>query len=208
MLSLPLLLVLLAAPLGRATFVDNLSPRLDSTGAILDAHDFTLRKYPGTAGYVLAAISYGECREPAARGCDATPDHCGFQPNHTINVWTSADLSSGSWQHLTTAVSLDNRPPGTIYRPDMIFNPHTQEIVLWYNWLNAAGVYEGYAAYTAPSPAGPFTRMREAVNVTMQNSTESCGDFHLFVDPNDQTPYVIAGCGFHMCVYMRVAWLN
>ena len=42
--------------------------------------------------------------------------------------------------------------------------------------------------------------MREAVNVTMQNSTESCGDFHLFFDPADNTPYIIAGCGFHMWI--------
>ena len=42
--------------------------------------------------------------------------------------------------------------------------------------------------------------MREAVNVTMQNSTESCGDFHLFFDPGDNTPYIIAGCGFHMWI--------
>ena len=113
-------------------------------------------------------------------------------------MWSSPDLSSGSWQHVTTAVSLANRPPGTIYRPDAVWNPHTQNVVMWYNWLNAAGAYEGYAAYTAPSPAGPYTRVRESVNVTIQNSTQSCGDFHLFVDPADGTPYVIAGCGFHM----------
>lgn len=52
---------------------------------------------------------------------------------------------------MTTAVSLANRPPGTIFRPDAIWNPVTQNVVLWYNWLNAQGVYEGYAAYTAPS---------------------------------------------------------
>ena len=115
-------------------------------------------------------------------------------------MWNSPDLSSGSWTHVTTAVSLANRPPGTIFRPDAVFNPNTNEVVLWFNWLNAAGVYEGYAAYTAPSPQGPFTRMREKVNVTIQNSTENCGDFHLFVDPADNTPYVIGGCGFHMWI--------
>ena len=40
----------------------------------------------------------------------------------------------------------------------------------------------------------------ESVNVSMQNATENCGDFHLFVDPADNTPYVIAGCGFHMWI--------
>ena len=192
--------LLLAAHPARATFIDNLVPRRDTTGAIMDSHDFSIHKFPGTTGYTMVSISYGECVEPAGHGCDSTPDHCGFQPNHTINVWSSADLSSGSWSFVTTAVSVDNRPPGTIYRPDAIWNPHTQQVVLWYNWLNAAGHYEGYAAYTAPSPAGPYTRVRESVNVTIQNATSSCGDFHLFVDPADSTPYVIAGCDFHMWI--------
>ena len=165
--------LLLAAHPARATFIDNLVPRRDTMGAIMDSHDFSIHKYPGTAGYTMVSIGYGECVEPAGHGCDSTPDHCGFQPNHTINVWSSLDLSSGSWSFVTTAVSVDNRPPGTIYRPDAIWNPHTQQVVLWYNWLNAAGHYEGYAAYTAPSPAGPYTRVRESVNVTIQNAT-SC----------------------------------
>lgn len=120
------LLASLLAAASSATFINNLVPRLDSAGAIMDAHDFSMHKFPGL-GYVLTAISYGECFEPAGRGCDQTPDHCGFQPNHTINVWTSPDLSSGSWVHLTTAVDLANRPPGTIYRPDATWNPNTNE---------------------------------------------------------------------------------
>ena len=193
-------LLLAALPPARATFIDNLVPRRDSTGAIMDSHDFSIHKYPGTSGYTMVSIGYGLCEEPKGLGCDSTPDHCGFQPNHTINVWSSPDLSSGSWTFVTTAVSVDNRPPGTIYRPDAIWNPHTNSVVLWYNWLNAAGQYEGYAAYTAPTPAGPYTRVRESVNVTMQNATSNCGDFHLFVDPQDGTPYLIAGCQFHMWI--------
>lgn len=192
--------LVLSLGLCHGTFIDNLSPRLDNQGSIMDSHDFSIHKYPGTPGYTLVGISYGECKEPANKGCDQTADKCGFQPNHTINVFTSSDLSSGSWNHVTTAVSLDNRPPGTIFRPDAIWNPHTNNVVLWYNWLNAQGVYMGYAAYTSPSPAGPFTRVREAVNVTTQNATEECGDFHLFIDPADLTPYVIMGCGFHMWI--------
>ena len=116
----------------------------------MDAHDFSLHKYPGF-GYVLTAIAYGECREPQNQGCDQTSDHCGFQANHTINVFTSPDLSSGSWTHLTTAVTLANRPAGTIYRPDATYNPNTKEVVLWFNWLNAAGKYEG----CVPAPGAP-----------------------------------------------------
>ena len=120
--------------------------------------------------------------------------------------------------HQTTAVDLANRPPGTIYRPDATWNPNTNETVLWFNWLDAQGHYEGYAAYTAPTPAGPYTRVRNQVNTSnacvagqrRQNTrarlfshpphprplpraplpfcSANCGDFHLFVDPADNTP--------------------
>jgi hypothetical protein len=89
--------------------------------------------------------------------------------------------------------------------------------VLWFNWLDAQGHYEGYAAYTAPTPAGPYTRVRNQVNTSNacvagrrhQNTrarlfshpliqghsraplpfcSANCGDFHLFVDPADNTP--------------------
>lgn len=190
------LLALALCATAAATFFDNTKPRLDNTGAIMDAHDFSLRKIPGDPHYYMTAIAYGLCEEPTGLGCDQTKDHCGFQPNHTINVWRSLDLSSGSWEFVTEAVSEAQRVDGTIFRPDGIWNPMTQTWVMWYNAPN----YVGYSAYTAPSPAGPYTRQRIGVNVTIQNSTENCGDFHLFIDPADSTPYVIAGCGFHMWI--------
>jgi len=144
----------------------------------------------------MTAIAYGLCAEPAGLGCDQTADHCGFQPNHTINVWKSRDLSSGSWAFVTEAVAPADRTAGTIFRPDGIWNPNTNEWVLWFNAPN----YMGYSAYSAPTPAGPYTLQRTIVNVTIKNATENCGDFHLFVDPADNTPYVIAGCGFHMWI--------
>ncbi len=183
--------------LASSTFFDNMSPRLDESGAIMDSHDFSLRRIPSDPDYYyMTSIAYGLCKEPANKGCDQTSDHCGFQSNHTINVWKSRDLSSGSWEFVTTAITEAQRVDGTIFRPDGIWNPHTNQWVLWYN----APDYMGYSAYTAPSPSGPYTLARTSVNVTIQNKTENCGDFHLFIDPVDKTPYVIAGCGFHMWI--------
>lgn len=51
----------------------------------------------------------------------------------------------------------------------------------------------GYAAYTAPGPAGPFALQRAVTNVSTNNATWHCGDFHLFVD-DDGTPYIISAC--------------
>lgn len=221
------LLAFALCDVARATFFDNLSPRRDSTGSIMDSHDFSLRRIPADPYYYMTSIAYGLCKEPANYGCDQTADKCGFQPNHTINVWKSLDLSSGSWEFVTTAIAEKQRVDGTIFRPDGIWNPNTQTWVVWYNAPNYAGESGtsacsaalalltylltrasplfshspvGYSAYTAPSPAGPYTLARAAVNVTIVNSTQHCGDFHLFVDPADNTPYVIAGCNFHMWI--------
>jgi hypothetical protein len=67
-----LVVLLLAAHSARATFIDNLVPRRDMTGAIMDSHDFSIHKYPGTTGYTMVSIGYGECVEPT--GLDAVDD--------------------------------------------------------------------------------------------------------------------------------------
>jgi hypothetical protein len=183
-----------------ATFINNLEPRYDINGEILDSHDFSLYKYPGHTGYYMISVAYGECKEPANLGCDQTSDKCGFQFNHTVNVWRSTDLSSGSWEFISEAISPQMRPAGTLYRPDAIYNPNTNNVVLWHNWVHVDGTYAGYAAYTAPDPQGPYTLQRNVTNVTVNNSTSHCGDFHLFIDPVDNTPYAIMGCDFHMYI--------
>ncbi len=68
-----------------ATLIDNTRPRLDALGQIMDAHDFSLRKFPRAGGgYWMYAVAYGGCVEPMKLGCDQTPDDYGFQMNHTV----------------------------------------------------------------------------------------------------------------------------
>lgn len=156
----------------------------------MDSHDFSLRLYPD-GYYYLTSVAYGGCMEPANLGCDQTSDHCGFQLNHTVNAWRSRTLASGSWEFVAEVLAPTNRPAGTLYRPDAIWNPNTNETVLWHNYVEPDGTYAGYAAYTAPGPAGPFTLQRTVTNVSTNNATWHCGDFHLFVD-DDGTPYIIS----------------
>lgn len=183
-----------------ATYIDNLLPRYDVDGNILDSHDFSLNKYPNREGYYMISVAYGGCMEPKGQGCDQTPDKCGFQFNHTVNVWKSNDLSSGSWEFISEAISPQMRPAGTLYRPDAIYNPNTNNVVLWHNWVHPDGTYAGYAAYTAPDPEGPYTLQRNVTNVSVNNETWHCGDFKLFIDPADKTPYAMMGCNFHMVI--------
>lgn len=153
----------------------------------MDAHDLTLRVLPD-GSYVMHTIEYGLCVAPTGQGCDGTIDRCGFRGNHNITVWTSPDLSSGSWTKKGDAFALSARPQGIIYRPDAIFNPDTQ---LWVLWFNLASGGNHYVTSTSVSPLGPFDGFA-FTNVT--DDVWEGGDFHLFRDETPTgkgTPYVV-----------------
>lgn len=158
--------------------INNTSPRLDVNGNIVDGHDLSLRVLPdGT--YLATTIEYGLCVAPTGQGCDQTPDHCGLRSNHNITIWSSPDLTSGSWTKHGDAFPLSSRPPGLIFRPDAIFNPNTQLWVLWYNYAGVGG--NTYMTSTATSPYGPYKGFAKS-NCT--DDTWTGGDFHLFTDSN------------------------
>jgi hypothetical protein len=71
--------------------------RLDNKGEIMDAHDGTIQQFGGKGDFYIHAVSYGDCKAPTGQGCDRTADQCGFQYDHNISIYTSPDLSSGSW---------------------------------------------------------------------------------------------------------------
>jgi hypothetical protein len=171
------------------TTIDNLAPRLDNQGHIMDSHDFSLRLYPD-GYYYMTSVAYGGCKEPANLGCDQTPDHCGFQVrgwkfhrqrsaklrNCALMLATSvaaephcqcmAQPHPSEWQlgvcrrgkpvgglHAVTSLetrgslnstlqvlSPADRPAGTLYRPDAIWNPNTNQTVLWHNYVDPNGV--------------------------------------------------------------------
>jgi hypothetical protein len=182
--SLFCLSALAAAAHGKSVLINNTAPRLDEHGQILDGHDCTIRVLPNGT-YVMHTIEYGLCVAPAKLGCDQTPDKCGFRNNHNVTVWTSPDLSSGSWHKVGNAFDFTARPAGLIFRPDAIFNPVTQQWVLWYNQASGGNIY---ITSVSDSFFGPFQDFRPS-NCT--NAVWTGGDFHLFVDPADSQGYVI-----------------
>jgi len=178
--------------LSGAVTINNMAPRVDVNGNIIDAHDGTVQKFTigNSSLYYMHAMQYGLCEEPANLGCDQTPDHCGFLPDHNISIWSSPDLSSGSWEYVGNSISVEDRPPGVVFRPHLVYNPNTKLYVLWWNYD-----YNGdfLAVATAPSPAGPFTLQNKVVNITKGQS----GDFALFVD-DDGTGYVVYSWAYVM----------
>lgn len=191
LLSGLLMTALAIAPVNAATrsvVINNTAPRLDDTGQIIDGHDLMIRQLPdGT--YIMYTNEYGLCRAPLNYGCDQTADHCGFRGNHNVTIWTSPDLSSGSWTYRGLAFNYTDRPAGILYRPDALYNNHTGLWVLWFNLdVSTGGVY---ITCTSASPFGPFSDFQQS-NVTL--ATGGGGDFHLAVDAADNgTGYILFG---------------
>lgn len=182
---LPALSLLLLAPLvaqGKLVTFDNNAPRLDVHGNIIDAHDGSIQRFTPDGPYYMHAMQYGLCKEPDNYGCDQTPDKCGFRLDHNISVWVSPDLSSGSWVYAGNAIAIADRPAGTVYRPHAVYNPNTNEYVLWWNYVTPTGQYNGYAVAVSSTPVGPFRLVNEQVNITRLKG--GAGDFDLFVDYN------------------------
>jgi hypothetical protein len=185
----PLLtLVLVSACAAKLVTFSNVAPRVNMTGAIMNAHDGTTRRYTPGGRFYYHAMGYPPCDEPGKiNGC--TP--CIYGRNNSIAVWSSPDLSSGSWT-LEAAVypGPANFPRCTYFRSQAVFNAASGAYVLWANVAGCdARPFASYATATAPAPNGPFTFRGFA-----GNSTFNMGDFALFVD-TDARAYAIVTHG-------------
>jgi hypothetical protein len=136
---------------------------------------------------------------PTTTGCDVDPvSRCGFRLDHNVSIYSSWDLSSGSWQFEGYAFPWTERPPGTLFRPSAVYNPNSKEYVLWWNYVHPNGTYAGFAAATADSPVGPFKQARSSVNITYERDDVQAGDLKLFVD-DDGTGYGASGASCAVC---------
>jgi hypothetical protein len=179
------------ASLATPVTFDNTRPVLDARGEILDAHDQSMRRFYPNGPYYRHAVAYGGCLEPNATGCDRTSVNCGFQANHSINVWRSADLSSGSWALAAVAIAPLQRPAGVVFRPSAVFNPNLGTVVLGWNFMSN-GVPTAVSA--SGDPEGPFVYTGSSLNLT----TGGVSDWAWFVDPADQKGYIIYSANFQI----------
>ena len=187
-LGVLLLLLLSSAHATPVVFV-NTQPVLDVHGATLDAHDQSIRQWRGDAHYYRHAVAYGGCQEPPGQGCDRTSANCGFEDNHTINVWRSLTMASGSWEPVGPAIVPSQRPAGIVFRPSAILNVATNTTVLMWNTNAAYPV-----AVSTSGPAGPFTTV---VHGGLNVSVDGESDFQLFRDDQHEAQgYIIYSAGF------------
>ena len=158
----------------RAVTIDNVEPRRDVAGEIIDAHDGCLQFFNGH--YYLYGTAYGQTD--------------GYT-NNSFRVYSSLDLARWTWE----GELLKGCPAGIYYRPCVVFNPHSRKYVLWYNWYPR--LWEGRVGVaTSDTPLGPFTVVNPNVQITGFRPGDTNvlgarpGDGSLFVD-DDGTGYYI-----------------
>ncbi len=130
------------------------SPRRDTSGHVVDAHDGDLQYFRGK--FYLYGTHYGNTN--------------GLGKTNYFVCYSSTDLSHWKYE----GQLLTNYPPRTYYRPHVRYNAHDHQYVLWYNADNE------YAVAVSASPAGPFQIVNS--NVRLKYSARGVGDFDLFVD--------------------------
>jgi len=149
----------------RTITINNVEPRRDVTGAIVDAHDGCLQYFGGR--YYLYGTAYG------------TSDR--LSSTNRYRVYSSPDLARWTYE----GELLRGQPAGVYYRPYVVFNPKTHQYVLWYNWYPE--LWDGQTGVAvSETPVGPFT----IVNTNVKLSRLHPGDGSLFVD-EDGTGYFI-----------------
>jgi hypothetical protein len=147
--------------------VQNVEPRTDDRGQIIDAHDGCLQYFEGR--YFLYGTAYGKS--------------AGFGINNRFRAYCSLDLEH--WQF--EGELLRDPPSGVHYRPYVAYNPSTHMYVLWYNWYPR--LWDGKNGVAVSStPSGPFTIVNS--DTRLSQAADKPGDGSLFVD-NDGTGYFI-----------------
>ena len=114
--------------------INNIEPRRDVAGNIIDAHDGCLQFFAGR--FYLYGTAYGTNDSSLALNCP-------------FRVYSSPDLDRWTYE----GELLKEQPTGVYTRPSVVFNPRTRKYVLWYNWFPK--LWNGRAAAaTSDSPVG------------------------------------------------------
>ena len=147
--------------------IDNVTPRFDTNGSIIDAHDGRIIKFGNT--FYWYGTAYGKTD--------------GYGTTNVFRCYKSTNLTT--W--IACGDILTNPPTGIYYRPHVVFNARRKKYVLWYNWYKT--LWNGqYGVAMSDNPEGPYTIVSQ--NVTVKFSAKGLGDFSLFVD-EDAKGYLV-----------------
>ena len=147
--------------------INNVTPRYDTNGKIIDAHDGRIIKFGNT--YYWYGTAYGNTD--------------GYVTTNVFTCYKSTDLTA--WTPCGDI--LTNPPVGVYYRPHVLYNAKRKKYVLWYNWYKT--LWNGqYGVAMSDNPEGPYTIVSQ--NVSVKYSAKGVGDFSLFAD-EDAKGYIV-----------------
>lgn len=182
-----LLSLLVATCAAKLVVFNNSAPRRAVDGSIMNAHDGTTRRYAPGGRFYYHAMGYPPCNETGRiNGCTS----CIYGRENSISVWSSPDLSSGSWALESTVYPAPHSgfPRCTYFRSQAVLHAASGVYVLWANSAGCDANVSGSASYAvgvSAAPGGPFLFHGFAGNKTFNS-----GDFALFVD-TDARAYAI-----------------
>jgi len=155
----------------------------------MDAHDgniISMPSYPNT--FFWYAAGYGACRERnSTTGCAGGFSGCGFYSNHSVNLWTSTDLST--WTPHGNVLPEVNRVDAILFSPKVVWNARTRLFVLWYNYVPSYS----YGVATSPTPFGPFVTVNRSAGASFQfgyPNNADIGDFSILLDGDGEAYFL------------------
>ena len=161
--------------------ISNISPRRDTDGNILNAHDGNIILIDGE--YHWYSVGFDDCVEDPGCSKISERESCGFMSNHSVTLYTSKDLSSDSWVNRGNVLPVDNRPSGTMLGASVVYNKLTDLYVLWADYFPRQDIQLSRCLVaTSKSRFGPFMVVNPVANLT--RSPQRAG--RLFVDDDGQ----------------------
>jgi len=149
----------------RFAIINNIEPRRDIHGEIIDAHDGCLEYFEGR--YYLYGVRFG--------------NGDGFGNTNRFVCYSSPDMQA--WTPHGEMVKELNVNPRTYFQCYVKFNKRSGKYVMWYNAAGENGVA------VADRPEGPF--ILKDRNVKLKHSASGVGDISLFID-DDDTCYLLS----------------
>ena len=195
-----------AAPL--LVTVDNVNPRVDQYGHIMNAHDGSVVRFVNGSAvafdglYFVYGTVYENCTQRGAQ-CSG----CGYSPN-TFALYTTPDMVHFTFitANILPEASKDNSKVD-YWMPVVFYNPRSQKFIMQY-WSGRCGFVKPCAdVAVATSPYGPFVM---APPLLLHGGIPS-SQMGFFVDPQTGAGYVKYNTGapqHHVVEALADDWLS
>ena len=175
---------------GKLITIDNNKPWLDNKGNIMNIHEGHLVRWEENGLFYFYGMQYELCPDDeiscnATQGCGCK--ECGHSSDHNVSIYTSPNMTSGSWEYRGTIFNESmspQRPKGRYFRTFIFYNNQTSKYVLW----NMYASKSYYMSSQSDSPLGPFVIKNK--NITMGHQGKH-GDFYGFQDPQTNKAYIV-----------------